>query len=50
MPFRHLFYILVGLLGIEPRSYAPHAQIIPLYDSPPTLFELRRGKAREVEF
>jgi len=25
---------MVGLLGIEPRSYAPHAQIIPLYDSP----------------
>jgi len=27
-------FLLVGLLGIEPRSYAPHAQIIPLYDSP----------------
>lgn len=25
---------VVGLLGIEPRSYAPHAQIIPLYYSP----------------
>ncbi len=25
---------MVGLLGIEPRPYAPKAQILPLYDSP----------------
>lgn len=32
--FNAVFFLIVGLLGVEPRSYAPHAQILPLYYSP----------------